>query len=432
MAARGADVRAVTAAVFAAGVASFALLYAPQPVLPQIAGEFGLDAGSASLAVSVATGALAVAVLPIATLSEVVGRRPVIACSLAVSVLMGALIPLVPSFTVLLVMRAVQGAAIAGFPGVAAAFLAERLGARGVAGAVGAMVAGNTIGGMLGRLATGVSADWLGWRAAMACSAVLALACAVVAGAALVRLNRRVPADGPASEQDREVGVLRGLGAALASPVLLAQYSVALLGMGAFVALYNAASFRLTGDPFHLAPAVASMVFLAYAMGTVSSSLAGRLVGRFGRTGSLLGALAGTVLGAMMTLAGSLPVVIAGFVVLTAGFFAAHAVSSGWTASAARRGGRGQASGLYTLAYYVGSSVGGTVGSVVFARAGWGALIVMVTAWLGCAVLAVLAVRSRDEPRVPAPVGCGGSRRTDNSGAGPVAAHVVGPGGRSE
>ncbi|HET6291489.1 MAG TPA: MFS transporter, partial [Amycolatopsis sp.] len=55
----------MTIAVAAAGISSFALLYAPQPVLPQLAERYHLDPGGASLAVSVATGALAIAVLPI-------------------------------------------------------------------------------------------------------------------------------------------------------------------------------------------------------------------------------------------------------------------------------------------------------------------------------------------------------------------------------
>jgi len=66
------DPRRVTVAVAAAGISSFALLYAPQPVLPQLAAEFHLDPGGASLAVSVATGALALAVLPIAVSSNAI------------------------------------------------------------------------------------------------------------------------------------------------------------------------------------------------------------------------------------------------------------------------------------------------------------------------------------------------------------------------
>lgn len=387
----------------AAGIASFALLYAPQPLLPQLADTFRLDPGSASLAVSMASAGLAVAVLPLAALSEVVGRRPVIVGSLVLSVLLGALVPFAGDFTTLLVLRGLQGAAIAGFPGVAAAFLAEQLGARGVAGAVGAMVAGNTVGGMLGRLAAGLGSERLGWQGALACSTALSLVCAAVAVLALARHRRSSVADpaagptGSAAPARRGArGVLPGLVAAARRPVLLAQFAVAMLGMGTFVALYNAAAFRLVGEPFELAPAIASLVFLAYAVGAVSSSYAGALVRRFGRARSLVGALAATAAGALLTLPSSLPLVLAGIVVCTGGFFAAHAVSSGWAAVSASPAARGQSSGLYTLSYYLGGSVGGTLGSVVYADAGWGALVAVVVLWLA---LAVHAVRGHDPGR---------------------------------
>ncbi|GAA5128295.1 MFS transporter [Haloechinothrix salitolerans] len=389
--------RYLTLAVAAAGIASFALLYAPQPVLPRIAAAYRIDPGTASLAVSVATAGLAIAVLPIATLSEIIGRRRVIITSLVCSVLLGLAIPFAPNYPVLLVLRGLQGAAIAGFPGVAAAFLVEKLGARGVAGAVGAMVAGNTIGGMLGRLATGFTTDRFGWQAALGSSAVLSLACASVALLALRAQRRRSEPCHRVRSSGR--GALIGIATALRQPLLLAQYGVALLGMGGFVALYNAAAFRLTAEPLNLSPAVASLVFLAYAMGAVSSSFAGRLVAAFGRVRSLVGALMIMAAGSALTLSTTLWLVVVGFVVLTGGFFAAHAVSSGWTAFAANPAGRAQASGLYTLGYYVGSSVGGTVGTMVYAAAGWGAVVGLVAAWLAVAGLGVLVV-GRTEPSV--------------------------------
>ncbi|MET8870283.1 MFS transporter, partial [Nonomuraea sp. NPDC004580] len=145
------NTRRVSTAVAAAGLSSFALLYSPQPVLPQLAAAYGLDPGSASLAIGVATGSLAVAVLPLAWLAGKVGRRRVILWSVLVPALLGLLLPLAPSFPVLLTLRAAQGVAIAGFAGVAAAYLADQLGTGRLAGAVGAMIAGNSVGGMLGR-----------------------------------------------------------------------------------------------------------------------------------------------------------------------------------------------------------------------------------------------------------------------------------------
>jgi YNFM family putative membrane transporter len=372
------NTRRVTLAVAAAGISSFALLYAPQPVLPQLAAQFHLDPGGASLAVSVATGALALAVLPIAVLSEVIGRRPVIRASIIASVVLGLVLPFAPSYPVLLVVRAVQGVAIAGFPGVAAAYLVEQLGRKGVAAAVGAMIAGNSLGGLAGRLVSGFTAGPLGWPGALAAVAGISLVCAVVTVVALP------PSPTPSGVRLREV--VAGLGAAVKGRTLLAQYAVGMLAMGSFVALYNAAGFRLTGEPLGLSPAIASLVFLAYALGSVSSSMAGRLIARFGRVRTVVGALLTTITGAALTISNSLPVVVLGFVVLTVGFFAAHATANGWAAAEAPEGARGQVSGLYTLTYYLGSSVGGTLGATVYGHAGWTWLVAVTAVWLTLAI----------------------------------------------
>ena len=375
--------RRVKVAVAAAGFTSFALLYAPQAVLPQLAGQYHLDPGGAALAVSVATGALAISVLPIAALSEAIGRRPVIIASVAISSVLGLLLPLMPNYPLLLVLRAVQGVAIAGFPGVATAYLVERLGKTGVAAAVGAMIAGNTVGGMTGRLATGFTAGPFGWRGALYVVAGISLVCAVVTVVTLppspVRTGER--------QGLRDIGV--GLLSAVRRPVLLAQYAVALLAMGAFVALYNAAGFRLTGEPLNLSPAIASLVFVSYALGSVSSATANRLSARIGRRQALVGVLLLTAVGALLTIPDSLPLIVVGFLVLTTAFFAAHSIANSWAAADAPENARGQVGGLYMLMYYLGSSVGGGVGSVVYARAGWNWLIVAVVVWLGLAVAAV-------------------------------------------
>lgn len=372
----------VKVAVAAAGFTSFALLYAPQPVLPQLALQYHLDPGGASLAVSVATGALAISVLPIAALSEVVGRRSVIIASVVISAVLGLLLPLVPSYSVMLVLRAVQGVAIAGFPGVATAYLVERLGKVGVAAAVGAMIAGNSIGGMTGRLATGFTAGPLGWRGALYVVAGISLICAIVTVVALPR-GRQHQED---RQSLRDVGI--GLLHAVRKPVLLAQYAVALLAMGSFVALYNAAGFRLTGE-LHLSPAIASLVFLAYALGSVSSATANRLATRIGRRRAIIGALLLMAVGAALTIPDSVAMVAVGFVVLTCSFFAAHAIANSWAAAEAPENARGQTGGCYTLMYYLGSSVGGGVGAVIYGEAGWVWLIAAVAVWLVLAAAAV-------------------------------------------
>ncbi|MFI9816921.1 MFS transporter [Saccharothrix variisporea] len=358
----------LTTATVATGLATFAVLYAPQPVLPQIAAEFGLRPGGASLAVSAATGALALAVIPCAVLAERVGRRRVIVWSVLLAALIGLLLPLAPSYPVFLGLRVLQGVATAGIPAVAMAFLADEAAAIGAA--IGALIAGNSAGGMIGRLLAGVGTDWVGWRGALGLVGGFALACALVTALYL-------PAGKPSVRRES------GLRSALTDRVLLALYAVAVLEVSAFVSLFNVVAFRLA-----LPPGLASLVFLAYAAGGVCSAVAGRLADRHGRAVIAVAALAVTAVGAVVTVPDSLVAVGVGLAVFTGGFFAVHAVASAWVGARARA--KGPASGAYLFAFYVGSSAGGTAGSTAYQQWGWSGLVALVVGWLALAAVAVL------------------------------------------
>jgi YNFM family putative membrane transporter len=370
--------RRITFAVAAAGLGSFALLYAPQPVLPQLAAEFGLTPGGASLAVSAATGALAVVVVPIAMLSERIGRRRVIVSAVLAAALCALLLPFAPTYEALIALRVLQGVAVAGVPAVAMAYLADEVGPAGVGAAIGTLIAGNSAGGMIGRLVAGIGVDWLQWRGALAAVAALGLVCAVIVLVALPP-DSKPPSRAP-----------RGLRAALRDRVLLCQYAIAVLAVSAFISLYNVIGFRLAAPPLELPARLAALVFLAYAAGGVCSAVAGRLADRLGRAPVALAALGVMATGALLTLPNSLISVVAGLALFTGGFFAAHSVASGWVGARAPANAKGQASGVYLFAFYVGSSVGGTAGSTAFGAWGWGALVTAVVGWLALAGVAVL------------------------------------------
>jgi predicted MFS family arabinose efflux permease len=183
------------------------------------------------------------------------------------------------------------------------------------------------------------------------------------------------------------------------SPRLLALYAQGLLLMGGFVALYNYLGFRLSAAPFNLPQTLISLLFVAYLAGTWSAAQAGVLAARFGRRPVLLIAIAGMVVGVLMTLSTVLVVVLIGLLVATAGFFAGHAVASGWTGAEAITG-RTQASSLYNLFYYAGSSLFGWLGGVFFVNWGWAGTSGMIAFLaLVAGVLAVLLLSGRDVTR---------------------------------
>ncbi|MFD7876146.1 MFS transporter [Streptomyces sp. NPDC059766] len=380
--------RRMSLALFLAGVATFALLYCTQALLPLISGEFAATASQASWTVAAATGGLALFVLPMSALSERFGRRTVMTASLTVAVTVGILVPFAPSLGWLVVLRGLQGAALAGLPASATAYLAEEVRPRALVTAIGLFVAGNSVGGMSGRVITGWVAQEWGWRVAVGAVGVLAVGCAVA-----FRLLLPAPRHfTPGSLRPRLLlGTVRDH---LANPLLRRLYAIGALFMTVFGGVYTVIGYRLTEAPFSLPQGIVGSIFLVYLVGTVSASTAGRLVGRLGRRGALYLAAGTTAAGLLLTLAGTLPLVLAGLVLITTGFFAGHAVASSAVSSTATTG-RAQASALYQSAYYVGSSAGSMAGAAAYHAGGWAATVgVGVLAVLGVVTITLLGTRA--------------------------------------
>ncbi|MFF8607424.1 MFS transporter [Streptomyces sp. NPDC015346] len=380
--------RRMSFALFAAGVAAFALLYSTQALLPAISAEFGATASAASWTVSAATGALALLVLPLSALSERFGRRAMMTASLVVAVVVGLLIPFAPNLEWLIALRAVQGAALAGLPASAMAYLAEEVRPKALIAAIGLFVAGNSIGGMSGRIVTGWAAQAWGWRAGLLAVGLLAAAGAVVFRLLIPKARHFTPGSrGPKAL----AGAVRPH---LSDPLLMRLYAIGALFMTVFGAVYTVIGYRLAEAPFSLPQGVIGSVFLVYLVGTVSSAAAGRLVGRLGRRGALYLAVGTTAAGLLLSLADALVAVLLGLVLITAGFFAGHAVASSSVSRTARTG-RAQASALYQSAYYLGSSAGGTLGAVAFHAGGWaGTVLLGLVAVLGVVSITLYGTHS--------------------------------------
>ncbi len=393
----GPGYRRMSLALFLAGVATFALLYSTQALLPLISGDLGVTAGDASWTVAAATGGLALFVLPMSALSERFGRRTLMTASLTVAVAVGLLVPFAPSLGALVALRAVQGAALAGLPASATAYLAEEVRPRALVGAIGLFVAGNSVGGMSGRVITGWVAQEWGWRVAVGVVGLVAVVCAVA-----FRLLLPAPRHFTRGSLRPRV-LVRAVRDHLANPLLRRLYAIGALFMTVFGGVYTVIGYRLADEPFALPQGLIGSIFLVYLVGTVSASASGRLVDRLGRRGALYLGGGTTAVGLVLSLADSLPLVLAGLVLITAGFFAGHAVASSAVGRTAQHG-RAQASALYQSAYYIGSSAGSTAGAVAFHAAGWsGTVGVGLLAVLGVAAITLagsLAAR-REDARTP-------------------------------
>ncbi|MDQ0755595.1 MFS transporter [Arthrobacter sp. B3I4] len=394
--------RRILAGLAFAGVATFAQLYSTQAVLPLIAGELQVTAAEAALTISLATVGLAVTVLPWSFLADRIGRVRAMAWGISAATVLGLLAPLAPSFPVLLGLRTLEGMALGGIPAIAIAYLNEEVNKAHAALAAGTYVAGTTLGGLAGRLLAGPVGDLWGWRAAALAVSLMATAAAVLFLLLVPPARKFTPA--AASGLRGALAVLTAHGR---NPRLLAIYVQAFLLMGGFVAVYNYLGFRLSGEPFSLPASLISLIFLAYLSGTVTARWAAALTQRFGRRNVLITGTVLMVAGLALTLTQQLPLILAGLLLFTGGFFAAHSIGSGWTGVIASTG-RAQAASLYNLAYYLGSSVIGWAGGLLFQSLGWTALALAVMG-LACTTAVITAVAHPagvpTVPHVPATAG---------------------------
>jgi MFS transporter, YNFM family, putative membrane transport protein len=358
------ELRRLNMAMLFAALAAFGLLYSTQALLPSIGAAFRVGPTAASLTVSAATGALALAILPLSSAAESLGRVPVMRAGLLVACACTFVVAAAPVFWLLLVARALVGVALAAVVAVAVAHLGDEVHPAELGTAIGVYVAGNTLGGISGRLIPGLVEESSSWRAAVALLGVVALAAALVFIRMLPRARRQRSSATSVPEHVRAVSELAADGGIARLCVL------AFLLMGGFVACYNYLTFRLEGAPLHLSTSVTSLLFLAYLAGTVSSTLAGRLSDRFGRRRLALLGIGTSLCGLALTLPDQIACITGGLLVFTFGFFATHSVASSWVSSRAE-GRRGQAAAMYLLAYYLGSSAFGALIGLAYQYDGW-------------------------------------------------------------
>lgn len=362
-------------ALFLAGFITFANLYVTQPLLPTFSEAFHVSPAVASLSLSVTTFALAVSLIIVSSLSEAWGRKSLMTISIFAASVLTLALAFSPNFETILVLRVVQGIVFAGLPAIAMAYLGEEMEPASLGVAMGLYISGNSVGGLSGRVIIGTLTDHYNWHTGMMVLGGISLLVSLL-------FVWMLPSSKHFSARPLQLKALtKTLLQHLRDPSMLCLYGMGFLLMGSFVTLYNYIGFKLMAPPYNLSATIVGWIFVIYLVGTFSSAWFGSLADRYGRQRMLLLAIAIMLAGAIVTLNGLLTLKIIGITVFTFGFFAAHSIASGWVSKRASHD-KAQASSLYLFFYYVGSSVGGTVGGVFWMKYGWMGVIVMIALFL--------------------------------------------------
>jgi YNFM family putative membrane transporter len=160
----------------------------------------------------------------------------------------------------------------------------------------------------------------------------------------------------------------------LRNPLLLLAYLIGGLNFFIFVNQYSYITFVLADAPYNLPASVLGMLFLTYLSGTFGSSISGKAGQRWSQPVCMAAGILILMLGSLLTLAGSLRMIVLGLLVNSFGFFFAHSSASSWVSQNAQRA-RASASSLYLLFYYSGASAGSFYLQPFWEWLGWAGVI---------------------------------------------------------
>lgn len=355
-------------ALILGGFACFTLLYGTQPILPQFTEAFDISPTMASLTVSAGTLSLAFLLIPLSMLSDKFGRAPLMKIALLGATLFAWASALAPDFEWLVLSRAGVGACIAALPAAAMAYLGEEIapGARGRV--MGMYIAGNALGGMFGRFLSAVVTQYSNWHVGLMALAMTGVLCTILFWRLLP------PARHFKSRSLAPMALWQDIRRIYTDPGLPWLFCTAFLIMGAFVSIYNYLGFRLSEAPYHLGPAAIGAVFLLYAVGSASSAWAGHLADRYGRGKIMLWMISAMAVGVLATINAELGIIVLGLAIFTFGYFATHAIASGWVGFRAGER-RGLVSALYLSSYYLGSSFLGSTSGPLWTHYHWAGMV---------------------------------------------------------
>ncbi|MEK2174224.1 MFS transporter [Vibrio parahaemolyticus] len=346
----------------------FSNLYLLQPMLPTFATLFSISETQVNWLFAASTLALSFSLVPMAVLSESIGRKPVMMVGLFSIPAISALMLLGNSFIFLVACRALIGIALAAFAAVAVAYMAEELDKHAFSMAIGTYIAANSLGGIAGRISGGLLADNFSVDFAIEVMMVVTLIGVICVHYLLPKQRNFTPSSSSLRHQNRAIiGHFRNQRVWFA--MLIGGLNFAL-----FVNLYSVMGFRLVSAPHNVPVGLASLIFICYLGGTFSSRCAGHWSKRYS-------SILGMFLGAVVSMAGmwiaafeSLAAMLIGLLLISFGAFFTHTLAYGWVGQNATQA-KATATALYLVHYYVGGSLGGFLLLYCWQHGGWSTVL---------------------------------------------------------
>jgi predicted MFS family arabinose efflux permease len=353
-----------------AGFCAFVGLYAPQPLLPELARAFHKSPGQVSLLVTISTLAIALAAPFVGSISDRWGRKRIIVPAALLLAVPNLLAATSASFGQLVFWRFWQGLFTPAVFAVTVTYVNEEW-ENGVGAAMSAYVSGTVLGGFAGRSVAAMVAAHFTWPWAFVALGMLNGLGGLAIWTWLPKERHKPirPSDGMAPAMLRH----------LRNPQLLATYAAGFCILFSLLGTFTYVNFYLSAPPFRLGTGALGLIFVVYLVAAGLTPLGGRWIDRLGHRMAFSGAMILSIAGCLMTLAHSLAAVIAGLAVFCTGIFIVQSAASVYIGIAAKSA-KAAAVGLYATSYYLGGSFGAAIPGLTWSRGGWPACVGLMVA----------------------------------------------------
>ncbi|MEY2366398.1 MFS transporter [Lysinibacillus capsici] len=361
----------INLAFFIAGFTIFTVLYCVQPLMPYFVEHFKISETKASIALSISTFTLAISLLFFGAISEVLGRKKIMVFSVIGTSLLACILPFISTFNLFIIIRGFLGFFLAGLPAIAMAYLGEEITQEDIGSAIGLYISGNALGATFGRVFTGYIASMSGYETALQAVAAISLVASILFTILL-----------PSSQHFQAKPLqLRYLTAMyiqhLKDFTLLRYFLLGFLLLGSNIALFNYIGFLLKTKEYQLSDNLISCIYLLFLLGMISSTYVSKMEKSLGRSITFRLTILLLIFGSILTLLPLLAAKVIGLACSVFAFFSGHSLASSQVSKTALLN-KAQASSLYLLFYYLGSSVGGTVAGIGWQHYGWKGVVSIV------------------------------------------------------
>lgn len=346
-------------------ILTLSALYAPQPLLPLLTGEFQISRDVAASLTTIAFLPLCIAPLLYGRILSAFTPRQLLRVTIPILALAEILFPLCTELWMLFSVRLLQGLMIPAILTAMMTYVSSESAAGEIRRTMGVYIASTIIGGLLGRTMSGSIATLLGWQYSF-----YILGASLMVG--FILLGFLSP--GQAPEGTRPRGQIMEL---LRERNPRRIYITVFCMFFVFAAVMNYLPFRATELDATASEMRIGFMYTGYLLGIVTalnSVRLSRLVG--GTTRIMVIGLSGLVLSLVgMLTPGTTPLFLFMFP-FCGSMFLVHSIASGYLNSLGLKN-KGMVNGLYVAFYYGGGMLGSSLPGPVYQHFGWPAFIVL-------------------------------------------------------